>query len=60
MNTFSKKVLKLVAIIEAVILFLSLLIIRNFEVFLYFLLLGAVFLGGIALLLWLMEWLSKK
>ena len=60
MNTFSKKVLKLVAIIEAVILFLSLIIIQNFEVFLYFLLLAIIFLGGIALLLWLMEWLSKK
>lgn len=60
MNTFSKKVLKLVAIIEAVILFLSLIIIQNFEVFLFFLLLAIVFLGGIALLLWLMEWLSKE
>lgn len=60
MNIFSKKVLKLVAIIETVILFLSLIIIQNFEVFLYFLLLAIIFLGGIALLLWLMEWLSKK
>ena len=60
MNTFSKKVLKLVAIIEAVILFLSLIIIQNFEGFLFFLLLAIVFLGGIALLLWLMEWLSKE
>ena len=60
MNTFSKKVLKLVAIIEAVILFLSLIIIQNFEVFLFFLFLAIVFLGGIALLLWLMEWLSKE
>lgn len=60
MNTFSKKVLKLVAIIEAVILFFVLIIIQGFEAFLYFLFLGAVFLGGIALLLWLMEWLSKE
>lgn len=60
MNTFSKKVLKLVAIIEAALLFISLIIFQNFGMFMYFLLLAALFLGGIALLLWLMEWLSKE
>ena len=59
MTIFSKKVLKLIAIIEGILLFLSLIIIQNFEVFMYFLLLAALFLGGIALILWLMEWLSK-
>ena len=59
MTIFSKKVLKLIAIIEGILLFLSLIIIQNFEVFMYFLLLAILFLGGIALLLWLMEWLSK-
>lgn len=60
MNTFSKKVLKLVAIIEAALLFISLIIFQNFGMFMYFLLLAALFLGGIALLLWLMGWLSKE
>lgn len=60
MNTFSKKVLKLVAIIEAALLFISLIIFQNLGMFMYFLLLAALFLGGIALLLWLMEWLSKE
>lgn len=60
MNTFSKKVLKLVAIIEAALLFISLIIFQNFGMFMYFLLLAALFLCGIALLLWLMEWLSKE
>lgn len=59
MTIFSKKVLKLIAIIEGILLFLSLIIIQNFEVFMYFLLLAILFLGGIALILWLMEWLSK-
>ncbi len=59
MTIFSKKVLKLIAIIEGILLFLSLIIIQNFEVFMYFLLLATLFLGGIALILWLMEWLSK-
>ena len=60
MNTFSKKVLKLVAIIEAALLFISLIIFQNFGMFMYFLLLAALFLCGIALLLWLMAWLSKE
>ena len=47
MNTFSKKVLKLVAIIEAALLFISLIIFQNFGMFMYFLLLAALFLGGI-------------
>ncbi len=59
MTIFSKKVLKLIAIIVGILLFLSLIIIQNFEVFMYFLLLAILFLGGIALILWLMEWLSK-
>lgn len=59
MTIFSKKVLKLITIIEGILLFLSLIIIQNFEVFMYFLLLAILFLGGIALILWLMEWLSK-
>lgn len=58
MSTFSKKVLILIGIIE-VIIFLGCLIVFP-EIFPVILILGLIFIGGAAGLLYIVEWLSKN
>lgn len=58
MSTFSKKVLKLLGVIEAIILFLCLAIFS--EIFPVILVLGILFFGGVAGILYIMDWLTKE
>lgn len=58
MSTFSKKILKLLVIIEAIILFLCLAFFS--EIFPVIFVLGILFFGGFAGILYIMDWLTKE
>lgn len=58
MSSFSKKVLKLLGVIEAIILFLCLAIFP--EIFPVILVLGILFFGEVAGILYTVVWLTKE
>lgn len=59
MSTFSKKILVIVAIIEAILLLFGLIVFQNGEIFLFFLVLALLLFGAFAGLLKIGEWLGK-
>ncbi len=59
MSTFSKKLLIVIGVIEAILLLFGLLVFQNGEVFLFFLVIAILAFAAFAGLLKLCEWLSK-